>query len=41
MKEYNQSIDSIKTYIYRKSKGLIRKNEEIICTNIIKQYKND
>ena len=36
-----QSIDSIETYAYGTNKGLICKNEEIKCGNIIKQYKND
>ena len=36
-----QSIDSIETYAYDRSKGIIRKNEEIKHNNIIKQQKND
>ena len=34
-----QSIDSIETYGYGKSKDLISKNEEIKCNDIIKPYK--
>ena len=34
-----QSIDSIETYAYGTSKGLVSKKEEIKCNNIIKQYK--
>ena len=36
-----QSVDSIETYAYRMSKGLVCKTEEIKCSNIIKQYSND
>ena len=32
-----QSIDSIKTYAYGKSKDLLSKKEEIKCSNIIKR----
>ena len=35
-----QSIDLIETYVYRLSKDLVCKKEEIKCDNIIKQYKN-
>ena len=35
-----QSVDSIETYGYGRSKGLICKKEKIKCNNIIKQYKN-
>ena len=35
-----QSMDSIGTYTYRKSKDLVSKKEETKCNNIIKQYKN-
>ena len=35
-----QSIDSIEAYGYGMNKGLVCKNEEIKCSNIIKQYKN-
>ena len=35
-----QSIDSIQTYAKGTSKDLICNNEEIKCSNIIKQYKN-
>ena len=35
-----QSIDLIEIYAYRINKGLVCKNEEIKCRNIIKQYKN-
>ena len=34
-----QSIDSIETYAYGKSKYLVSEKEEI--NNIIKRYKND
>ena len=34
-----QSIDSIETYIYGKSKDLVIEQEEIKCKNIIKGYK--
>ena len=34
-----QSIDSIITHAYGTSKDLVRKEEEIKCNNIIKQYK--
>ena len=36
-----QTIDSIETYAYGKSKDLVCKREEIKCSNIRKQYKND
>ena len=36
-----QSIDSIETYAYGTSKGLVIEKEDIKCINIIKQYKND
>ena len=36
-----QSIDSIETCAYRRSKDLVSKKEESKCRNIIKQYKND
>ena len=36
-----QSTDSIETYAYGISKGLVSKKEEIKCNNVIKQYKND
>ena len=36
-----QSIDSIETYAYEMNKNLVYKKEEILCNNIIKQYKND
>ena len=35
-----QSIDSIKTYAYGSRKDLVTKEEEIKCSNIMKQYKN-
>ena len=35
-----QSIDSIETYAYGVNKDLLRKKEEVKCSNIIKQYKN-
>ena len=35
------SIDSIKTYVYGMSKGLVSEKEEIKCNNIIKRYKNN
>ena len=34
-----QLIDLVETYAYGMNKGLICKKEEIICNNIIKQYK--
>ena len=34
-----ESIDSIETYGYRRSKDLVSDKEEIKCNNIIKQYK--
>ena len=34
-----QSIDSIETYVYGKSKDLVSEKEEIKCNNIIKRYK--
>ena len=36
-----QSIDSIETYTYGVSKGLVSEKEEIKCKNIIKQYKSN
>ena len=33
-----QSIDSIKTYAFGTSKGLVSEKEEIKCSNIIKRY---
>ena len=36
-----ESSDSIETYAYDTSKGLICKKEEIKSNKIIKQYKND
>ena len=36
-----QSIDSIETYAYRGSKGLVSEKEEIKCNSTITQYKND
>ena len=36
-----QSIDSIETYAYGRSKDLLSEKKEIKCNNIIKQYKND
>ena len=36
-----QAIDSIETYIYWTSKGLLSEKQENKCNNIIKQYKND
>ena len=36
-----QSVDSIETYAYGTSKGLVCKTEEIKCSNTIKQYNND
>ena len=36
-----QSIGSIKTYTYRTRKDLVCNKEEIKCSNIRKQYKND
>ena len=36
-----QSIDSIETYAYGRSKDIVYRKEEIKCNNIIKQYKND
>ena len=33
-----QSIDSMETYVYGRSKDLIRKYDEIKCNNIRKQY---
>ena len=35
-----QSIDLMETYVYRTSKDLISKKEEIKINNIIKQYRN-
>ena len=34
-----QSVDSIETYAYGASKGLVTKKEEIKCSNIIKRCK--
>ena len=34
-----QSIDSIETYAYGKSKDLVSEKEVIKCSNIIKRYK--
>ena len=34
-----QSLDSIETCVYRTSKHLVFKKEEIKCNNIIKLYK--
>ena len=36
-----QSIDSKETYAYGTSKDLVSEKEEIKCSNIIKQYRND
>ena len=36
-----QSIDSMETYAYGTSKGLVIEKEDIKYINIIKQYKND
>ena len=36
-----QSTDSIETYAYERSRGLVCKKEKIKCNNLIKQYKND
>ena len=36
-----QSVDSIGTYAYGTSKGLVSEKEEIKCDNIIKQHRND
>ena len=36
-----QSIDSIGTYAYGTSKGLVSEKEEIKCDNIIKRRRND
>ena len=36
-----QSIDFIETCAYGTSKDIVSQKEEIICNNIIKQYKND
>ena len=36
-----QSIDSIETYAYGTNKDLMCKKEEIKCSNIRKQYKNN
>ena len=35
-----QPINSIETYEHGMNKNLVYKKEEIICNNIIKQYKN-
>ena len=34
-----QSIDSIETYTYGKSKDLVSDKDEIKCNNIIKRHK--
>ena len=34
-----RSVDLVQTYAYGTKKDLIRKQEETICNNIIKQYK--
>ena len=34
-----QSIDSIETYAYGRSKNFVSDKEEIKCNNIIKRYK--
>ena len=36
-----QSTDSIETYAYGTSKGLISEKEEITSNNIVKRYKDD
>ena len=36
-----QSIDSIETCIYRRSKDLVAKKEEIKCNDLIKRKKID
>ena len=36
-----QSIGSIETYVYRRSKDLVSEKEKVKCNNIIKRYKND
>ena len=36
-----QSIGLIETYVHGTSKDLVSEEEEIKCSNIIKQYKND
>ena len=36
-----QSIDSVETYVYGKSKDLVSEKDKIKFSNIIKQYKND
>ena len=36
-----QSIDSIETYAYGKSKNLVSEKEEVKCNIIIKQYRDD
>ena len=36
-----QSIGLIETYVHGTSKYLVSEEEEIKCSNIIKQYKND
>ena len=35
------SVDSIETFEYGTSKDLVREKEEIKCSNILKQFKND
>ena len=35
-----ESIDSIGTYAYKRSKYIVSEKEEIKCKNIVKQYKN-
>ena len=34
-------IDSLEKYAYAKKEEIIHKKDEIKCTNIKKQYKND
>ena len=36
-----QSINSLETYAHGTKKDLIRKKEQIKCTNLIKQHKYD
>ena len=35
-----ESIDSIGTYAYKRSKHIVSEKYEIKCKNIVKQYKN-
>ena len=35
------SVDSIETFEYGTSKDLVSEKEEIKCSNILKQFKND